>query len=179
MNVWHDVSYGENMPEEVNVIVEIPTGSQNKYEIDKDSGLLKLDRVLYSPFHYPGDYGFIPQTLGQDNDPLDGLVLVNFPTYPLTLMNVRPIGVLRMIDGGEGDEKILCVPVDDVRHSGANKLSDIPQAVQDEIAHFFQTYKQLEKKSVEINGWGDADEAKQIIRDGVVRYQEKFSSKKA
>ncbi len=176
MNVWHDVSCGEHTPEEVNVIVETPTGSRNKYEIDKELGILTLDRVLYSPFHYPGDYGFIPQTLGDDNDPLDGLVLVSFPTYPLTLLNTRPIGVLRMIDNGEGDEKILCVPVDDIRQNGAKKLSEIPQAVQDEIAHFFATYKQLEKKSVEINGWGDADEARQVIRDGVARYKEKFSA---
>lgn len=176
MNVWHDVSFGENAPAEVNLIVEIPTGSQNKYEIDKDSGLLKLDRVLYSPFHYPGDYGFIPRTLGQDGDPLDGLALVNFPTYPLTLVVVRPVGVLRMVDNGDNDEKILCIPVDDVRHDGANKLSDIPQAIQNEIAHFFETYKQLEDKKVEINGWGDVEEAKRIIEEGIARYNEKYPS---
>ncbi len=173
-NVWHDVSFGDAMPEEVNVIVEIPMGSQNKYEIDKESGLLKLDRVLFSPFHYPGDYGFIPQTLGQDNDPLDGLVLMNFPTYPMTIINSRPIGVLRMVDNGEGDEKILCVPVDDIRYGGTKDLHDVPQAVLDEIAHFFEVYKQLEKKKVEINGWGDAAEAKKIIQEGVSRYNEKF-----
>ena len=175
-NVWHDVSSGDNMPDEVNVIVEIPMGSQNKYEIDKDSGILKLDRVLFSPFHYPGDYGFIPQTLGDDNDPLDGLVLVNFPTYPMTLIASRPVGVLRMVDGGEGDEKILCVPVDDVRFSDMKDLADVRQAVRDEIAHFFEVYKQLEKKKVEINGWGDAAEAKKIIQEGVNRYSEKFKS---
>jgi inorganic pyrophosphatase len=174
MNVWHDVSYGEKSPEEVNLIVEIPTGSQNKYEIDKETGLLKLDRVLYSPFHYPGDYGFIPRTLGQDGDPLDGIVLTSFPTYPLTLMTVRPLGVLRMVDGGDNDEKILCVPVDDVRHEGVSDLSGIPQAIQNEIAHFFETYKQLEGKKVEINGWGDVEEAKKIILEGIKRYTENY-----
>lgn len=174
MNVWHDISYGEKAPDEVSIIVEIPMGSQNKYEIDKDTGLLKLDRVLYSPFHYPGDYGFIPRTLGQDGDPLDGLVLIKFRTYPLTLMTVRPLGVLRMVDSGDNDEKILCVPVDDVRHDGAHALSDVPQAVQNEIAHFFETYKQLEGKKVEINGWGDAQEAKKIIQESIARYQEKY-----
>lgn len=175
-NVWHDVSSGDAMPDEVNIIVEIPMGSQNKYEIDKDSGLLKLDRVLFSPFHYPGDYGFIPQTLGQDNDPLDGLVLMSFPTYPMTLINSRPIGVLRMVDNGDSDEKILCVPVDDIRDADTKDLRDIPKAVRDEIAHFFEVYKQLEKKKVEIHGWGDATEAKKIIQEGVDRYKEKFSS---
>jgi inorganic pyrophosphatase len=176
MNVWHDVAFGDKAPNEVNLIVEIPTGSQNKYEIDKDTGLIKLDRVLYSPFHYPGDYGFIPRTLGQDGDPLDGIVLVNFPTYPLTLMAVRPLGVLRMVDGGDNDEKILCVPVDDVRHKDTNSLADVPEAIRNEIAHFFETYKQLEGKKVEINGWGDLEEAKTIIKEGIVRYQEKFPS---
>lgn len=178
MNVWHDVSFGDNAPEEVNLIIEIPTGSQNKYEIDKETGLIKLDRVLFSPFHYPGDYGFIPRTLGQDGDPLDGLVLMKFPTYPLTLMSVRPVGVLRMVDNGDNDEKILCVPVDDVRHDGATKLSDIPQAVQNEIAHFFETYKQLEGKKVEINGWGEAEEAKKVIQEGIERYKQEVTSKK-
>lgn len=167
------------MPEEVNVIVEIPMGSQNKYEIDKDSGILKLDRVLFSPFHYPGDYGFIPQTLGDDNDPLDTLVLVNFSTYPMTMIASRPVGVLRMVDNGEGDEKILCVPVDDVRFSDTKDLGDVRKAVRDEIAHFFEVYKQLEKKKVEINGWGDAAEAKKIILEGVERYKAKFSASTA
>lgn len=174
MNVWHDISYGEKAPDEVNLIVEIPMGSQNKYEIDKDTGLLKLDRVLYSPFHYPGDYGFIPRTLGQDGDPLDGLVLIKFSTYPLTLMAVRPVGVLRMVDSGDNDEKVLCVPVDDVRHDDAHALTDVPQAVQNEIAHFFETYKHLEGKKVKINGWGDTQEAKKIIQESIARYQEKY-----
>lgn len=177
MNVWHDVSYGDKAPEEVNLIVEIPSGSQNKYEVDKDTGLIKLDRVLFSPFHYPGDYGFIPRTLGQDGDPLDGLVLMKFPTYPLTLMTVRPVGVLRMVDGGDNDEKILCVPVDDVRTTEATKLSDIPAAIQNEIAHFFETYKELEGKKVEINGWGDVNEARKIIEEGIARYNEKYPKK--
>ena len=173
MNLWHDIPAG-NAPEELNLIVEIPTGSQNKYELDKEYGLIKLDRVLYSPLHYPGDYGFIPQTLGEDNDPLDGIVMMSFPTFPGTLMTVRPLGMLRMVDQGERDEKILCVPVDDVRFGEVKALSDVAQPVLDEIAHFFQVYKQLEKKNVEINGWADLDETKEVILAGIERYKAKF-----
>ncbi|HSX24372.1 MAG TPA: inorganic diphosphatase [Candidatus Andersenbacteria bacterium] len=173
MNIWHDVVFGESL-EKLNLIVEIPTGSQNKYELDKEYGLIKLDRVLYSPLHYPGDYGFIPQTLGEDNDPLDGIVMMNFPTYPGTLMSVRPLGMLRMVDQGENDEKILCVPIDDVRFNEVKSLEDVAQPVLDEIAHFFQVYKQLEKKNVEINGWADLEETKQVIQAGIERYKAKF-----
>lgn len=173
MNLWHDVSVG-NFPEELNLIVEIPMGSQNKYELDKDYGIIKLDRVLFSPLHYPGDYGFIPQTLGEDNDPLDGIVMLNFPTYPGTLMTVRPLGMLNMVDQGEKDEKILCVPVDDIRYGNVKTLSDVAKPILDEIAHFFQVYKDLENKKVEINGWSDLEETKKCIEAGIARYNEKF-----
>lgn len=173
MNLWHDVPFGTSF-DELNLIVEIPTGSQNKYELDKDYGIIKLDRVLYSPLHYPGDYGFIPQTLGEDNDPLDGIVMMNFPTYPGTLMSVRPLGMLRMVDQGENDEKILCVPVDDVRFEHVTKLSDVAQPVLDEFAHFFQVYKELENKEVIINGWADLEETQKCIQAGIDRYNEKF-----
>src|SRR5690348_4551520 len=115
MNYWHDLTPGENAPKEVNVVVEIPRGSQNKYEYDKKTGLIKLDRVLFSPTYYPGEYGFIPQTLEEDGDPADALILTNFPTYPGVLVESIPVAVLPMIDGGEPDNKILCVPVHDVR----------------------------------------------------------------
>lgn len=175
MNLWHDIPAG-NVPDELNLVVEIPTGSQNKYELDKDYGIVKLDRVLYSPLHYPGDYGFIPQTLGEDNDPLDGIVMMTYPTFPGTLMTVRPLGMLRMVDQGEADEKILCVPVDDVRFEHVTKLSDVAQPILDEIAHFFQVYKQLEKKEVQINGWADLEETKKVIEAGIERYKAKFSA---
>lgn len=172
MDIWHDIPSGDNTPDEMNVIVEIPKGSQNKYEFDKDLGVLKLDRVLFSPMHYPGDYGMVPQTLAEDGDPLDALVLVSFPTYPGTLINARPIGVLHMQDDGEGDDKILCVPVDDIRAEDMKDVSDIPAAVRQEIAHFFQVYKELEGKKVVIGGWDDASHAKQIVKDCITRYKE-------
>jgi inorganic pyrophosphatase len=175
INVWHDVPTGSNAPDSINVIVEIPRGSQNKYEFDKETNMIKLDRVLFSPMYYPGDYGLIPRTLGEDGDPLDALVLVTNPTYPGVLISAKPIGVLGMIDNGEGDDKILCVPADDARLSEYSDLNDVPKAVRDEIAHFFEVYKQLEGKKVVINGWKDAAEAKKIINDSIARYSAKFS----
>lgn len=170
MDFLNGISPGENTPDEMNVIVEIPKGSQNKYEFDKDLGVLKLDRVLFSPMHYPGDYGMVPQTLAEDGDPLDALVLVTFPTYPGTLINARPIGVLHMQDDGEGDDKILCVPVDDIRAEDLRDVNDIPGAVRQEIAHFFQVYKELEGKKVVIGGWDDAVVAKRIVTECIKRY---------
>lgn len=175
IDVWHDISSGDKTPEEINVIVEIPRGSQNKYEFDKKTNVMKLDRVLFSSMHYPGDYGMIPQTLGEDNDPLDALVLVTYPTYPGILIAAKPIGVLSMMDDGEGDDKILCVPVDDVRLAQYADVHEIPEALRNEISHFFETYKQLEGKKVVVSGWRGAAEARQIIQDAVARYQAKFS----
>ena len=174
MDFWHDLPSGSNLPKEINVVIEIPKGSQNKYEFDKDLGVLKLDRVLFSPMHYPGDYGLIPQTLGEDGDPLDALVMVNFPTFPGTLITARPIGVLHMQDNGEGDDKILCVPVDDVRMESMTTVREIPSAVRAEIAHFFQVYKELEGKKVIIGGWDEVEAAHRIIQESVDRYNQKF-----
>ena len=126
---------------------------------------MKLDRVLFSPMHYPGDYGLIPQTLGEDNDPLDALVLVNYPTYPGVLIEARAIGVLHMLDDGEGDDKILCVPVSDERMKEMQSVRDIPMAQRDEISHFFEVYKQLEGKAVKLGGWDEAEEAHRIITE--------------
>ncbi len=174
MNYWHDIPSGEDTPNLINVLVEIPKGSQNKYEIDKDHGVIKLDRVLFSSIHYPGDYGLIPQTLGEDSDPLDALVLVTYPTYPGILISARPIAVLHMIDNGEGDDKILCVPNDDVRARNILDVTNMHKPVLDEIAHFFEVYKQLEGKKVEIGDWNDAAAAKKIIEESVTRYNEEF-----
>src|SRR3989344_4139358 len=170
MNLLHDIDPGK-LPEFVNVIVEIPKGSQNKYEYDKKHNVLKLDRVLFSPMHYPGDYGFIPQTLGEDGDPLDALVLVTYPTYPLTLLESRPIGVLKMIDKGEPDDKILCVPIDDPRFTGIKDIDGIQKHVLNEIAHFFEVYKSLEGKKVEIKGWYGAKKAQEVIKQCIERYK--------
>ena len=175
MNIWHDMTPGEDAPNTFNLVVEIPKGSQNKYEYDKDLNSFKLDRVLFSPFHYPGDYGFIPQTLAEDGDPADGLVLMNFPTYPGIVINVRPIGLMPMVDNGEGDNKLLCVPEDDVRIKTIHDIGDVEKPVLDEIAHFFATYKQLEGKTVEVGEWQGADAAKAYLEKSLVTYKEKYS----
>jgi inorganic pyrophosphatase len=170
VNLLRDLPSGADVPNEINVIVEIPKGSQNKYEYDKKLGIFKLDRVLFSPFHYPGDYGFIPQTLEEDGDPADALVLVNFQTYPGMLIEARPIGVLPMIDGGDPDNKILCVPVNDVRMKNITDLAKVEQPILDEIGHFFKVYKELEGKEVSLGDWKDAAAAKKIILEAQERY---------
>lgn len=147
---WHDISAGENAPEVVNAIIEIPKDCNLKYELDKDSGLLKLDRFLYSAVHYPGDYGFVPQTLWDDGDPLDILVLTNRPVYPMTLVSVRIIGVLRMVDGDEKDDKLLGVYDCDPRFKEFQSIKDIPMHIIVELKHFFETYKELQGKKCKI-----------------------------
>lgn len=170
-NFWHDIDSGPDIPDIINVVVEIPRGSQNKYEYDKKYNLMKLDRVLFSPFHYPGDYGIIPQTLSEDSDPLDALVLVTNPTYPGILIESRPIGLLQMKDQGEIDDKIICVSTNDPRYLHTTDILDIEDHYRSEIAHFFQVYKDLEGKKVEIIGWESSERAKQVILDSVKRYQ--------
>lgn len=170
MQIDH-ITPGTDVPNRINVFVEIPKGSQNKYEFDKELGVIRLDRVLFSSTVYPGDYGFVPQTLALDGDPLDALVFVTNPTMPGVLIEARPIGVLEMVDHGEEDDKLLCVPVNDPRFSHINDINDIEQPFLDEIAHFFQVYKQLEGKTVEICGWHDAAAAKEIITACVERYK--------
>ncbi|MBI5223770.1 inorganic diphosphatase [Candidatus Micrarchaeota archaeon] len=174
MNIWHDVPIGKAAPETINVVIEIPRGSQNKYELDKETGLVKLDRVLHSAVFYPGDYGIVPRTLAEDGDPADVIVLVTQPTFPGVLMECRPIAVLGMIDKGEKDDKILCVPKDDPRFFPLKDLKDVPKAILDEISNFFATYKLLENKKVEISGWKDASAAKAILSDCKARYDKKY-----
>jgi inorganic pyrophosphatase len=169
---WKGVSPGKNPPEIVTAVVEIPAGSRNKYELDKESGLFKLDRVLYSAVHYPGDYGLIPQTLHQDGDPLDVLVVIKEPTFTGCMIDVRPVGVMWMLDRGEPDDKILAVPVNDPLHGDVHSVDDLPKHLLKEIVHFFAVYKDLEEKRVEVTGWGNADEAKRVIRESIVRYKE-------
>ncbi len=154
----------------INVLVEIPGRSHNKFEFDKDLGIFALDRVLYAAVYYPGDYGFVPKTLADDGDPLDGLVLMDEPTFTGCLIAARPIGVLGMIDSGEGDEKILCVPVKDPRYAGVKDLSDIAQHRLDEIAEFFATYKRLEKKVTEITGWQGVEVAQRLVDQSIAAY---------
>jgi inorganic pyrophosphatase len=147
----------------LNVLIEIPAGSKNKYEFDKDMNAFALDRVLYASVVYPFDYGFIPNTLADDGDPLDGLVIMDQPTFPGCVIAARPVGMMEMIDGGDRDEKILCVPDKDPRYAHVKSLKDIPQHRLDEIAEFFQTYKNLEKKTVEILGWKDVDAVMPLV----------------
>ncbi len=174
MDLWHDIETGSRVPSIVNVIVEIPKGSQNKYEYDKKNNVIKLDRVLFSPLYYPGDYGIIPQTYAEDGDPLDALVLVTNPTFPGILIEARPVGLLRMKDSNKIDNKILCVAKDDPRYSGLKNISDLEKHHLKEIAHFFQVYKQLEGKKVEIVGWKNAASAKRVVLNAVKLYQKTF-----
>jgi len=160
-------------PEEglVNLIIEIPGGCRNKYELDKDLGVIKLDRVLYSAVHYPFDYGFIPNTLGDDGDPLDGLVMMDEPTFPGCLVTARPIGLLEMIDDGERDEKLLCVPAGDPRYAQVKSLSDVAPHRLAEIAEFFRTYKNLQQKKVEIGQWKDVYAVLPLVTQCIQAYQ--------
>ncbi len=157
------LSIGRNAPEVCQAIIEVPRGSQNKYEFDHEQGIVKLDRVLFAPMFYPCDYGFFPETLGGDGDPLDVLVMVTNPLFPGVAVDVRPIGVLVMSDDKGQDEKVLAVAKDDIRFKHINDLSDIPDHTKNEIAFFFEHYKILEKKMTKIDGWKDAAAAKEII----------------
>lgn len=158
-----NVPIGPEAPDVVNVIIEIPRLSQNKYEMDPDLGVMRLDRVLYSPLHYPADYGFVPQTKYLDGDPVDALVLISRPTFPGVVVDARPVGVLEMRDGGKPDEKVLCVATHDPRFNKRFSMADMNPHTMAEIVHFFEVYKALENKEVEILGWKDKEEAYRIL----------------
>jgi inorganic pyrophosphatase len=172
MNLWHDIASGDKNA--LNVIIEIPLLSRVKYELDKDTGLIKYDRVLYSPMHYPANYGFVPQTLWDDGDPLDVLVLGAEPLVPGCLVEARPIGVLDMIDGGEGDAKVLAVPTADPRWKNTKDISDLEPHFLDEIKHFFTVYKDLQKKKVEIGEWRNAESARNDVDKSIEQYQKRY-----
>jgi inorganic pyrophosphatase len=155
----------------VNAVIEIPKDSVNKYEYDKHLHVFKLDRTLFSPVHYPGDYGFIPCTLGQDGDPLDVLVLVEAPSFPGCLIEVRPIGVLQMVDQGKKDEKILAVAESDPLYKDVHDYSQMFSHTAKEIEHFFSIYKALEGKKTEMAGWADGDAARKIVMEGYKRFK--------
>ncbi len=171
---WHDVEVGKKAPEVINAIIEIPKDSQIKYELDKDTGLLKLDRYLYSSVHYPGDYGFVPQTLWDDNDPLDVIILTGRPVYPMTLVKIRVIGVLRMIDNDEKDDKIIAVYDDDPRFKEFQSINDIPMHTIAELKHFFETYKQLQGKECKILEILDKKDAMKDVEMGMKLYDLKY-----
>lgn len=180
MNLWHDISRGDNVPEEINVIIEIPKNSPNKYEIDKETGLIKLDRANYSSAAFPYDYGFVPQTLWDDSDALDVIVLTTYPLAVGILVKVRPVGVIEMIDGGESDYKVVAVPVDDRRWEETKDISDINKHTIKEYVHFLETYKMLKKDgeiaTVEIKGVSGKDEALKAVQRSAEMYDKKFSN---
>ena len=171
---WHEVSTGENPPEFVNGIIEIPKGSRAKYEVDKDSGLIKLDRVLYASMYYPLNYGFIPQTLGEDHDALDIVILTQVSVVPLCIVPSKVIGVMRMIDKGEADDKIIAVAADDVSVSHIHDVTDMPEYFRVELKHFFENYKTLENKKVIVDEFQSRDKAMDIIKEGITLYQQVY-----
>lgn len=173
---WHHISYGKNVPEEVTAIIEISRGSKAKYEVDKESGLLKLDRVLHSAFYYPINYGFIPQTYAGDGDPLDILVLSQVDIEPLSLVNAKVIGVMRMIDKGI-DDKIISVCVNDIAVAHINALDELPPHLMSEIKHFFEQYKQLEHTTVVVDEFYGKEKAYEIINQNIQDYKDKFGTK--
>jgi inorganic pyrophosphatase len=175
MNLWHDLELGSDAPEVFNVIIEIPRGSKNKYEIDKKTGLIKLDRAMKSAQDYPFDYGFAPQTLWEDGDALDVVVLTTYPLASNILVEVRPVAVMHMIDGGEGDDKIIAVPINDPRWDEVVELEDINKHTLKEMRHFFETYKAIENKVVEVRGFEGKAQALEAVNKSVRLYKEKFT----
>jgi inorganic pyrophosphatase len=171
---WHGVFYGEGAPHIVNALIEIPEGSRSKYEVDKETGLLKLDRVIYSSFHYPVNYGFIPQTLGQDNDPLDILVLCSQSIQPLCIVQATVIGNMQMIDQGMQDDKIIAVAAKDPSVNHYKNISELPQHFLLELKNYFEQYKVLENKKVEIDNFQNKEAALTIINEAIVYYKENF-----
>jgi inorganic pyrophosphatase len=172
---WHDVSIGDEAPDEFNIVIEVSKGSKVKYEIDKETGLLKVDRILYSSVVYPENYGFIPQTLADDDDPLDVLVLMQQPVLPLSILKVRPIGLLPMVDEGENDENIICVHVDDPVYKGYSNVNEFPEHQLSEMQQFFMEYKKLEEKEVSVGDVSGPEDAVEYIRRSIEQYKEHFS----
>lgn len=179
MHPWHDISPGIAPPEDINVVIEIPHGSRNKYELDKESGLYRLDRVLYSSVHYPGDYGLVPRTLSDDGDPLDVLVLLKESTFPGCIVECRPLGLLRMRDRGDYDEKIIAVASHDPLQREFFDIADLPQHRLREIEHFFEIYKDLEGGNIEIIGWEKMESACREISIAIERYNDTFPQTEA
>ncbi len=172
MNIWHDISPEEITPENFSAVIEIPKGSSCKYELDKHNGMLRLDRVLYTATHYPANYGFIPRTYADDGDPLDVLVLCAEPIFPMTLVQVYPIGAMRMIDGGKQDDKIIALPFSDPTYKGIRSIHELQPHIFDEIMHFFTVYKQLENKQTAVKSLFDHYEAVEIVKRAIADYDE-------
>ncbi len=173
-NIWHSIDPERIKPDDFISVIEIPKGSKNKYELDKETGLIMLDRILYTSTHYPANYGFIPRTYADDFDPLDVLVLCSEALDPLTLVRCYPIGVIKMLDNGRADEKIICVPFSDPTYNGYKSIFDLPKHVYDEMSHFFSVYKALENKDTAVDEVKDYDAAIEIITYAIENYRKKF-----
>ena len=174
MNIWHDIDNRRINPTDFVSVIEISKYSNMKYELDKETGMLTLDRVLYTSTHYPANYGFIPKTLGDDNDPLDVLVLCNEQIQPLTLVRSYPIGVMKMLDGGMGDEKIIAIAYGDPTYNSYKDIDDLPRHIFDEIQHFFSVYKNLEGKETQVDEILGASEAVKVIEYCIGNYKKKY-----
>ncbi|MDR0404463.1 MAG: inorganic diphosphatase [Oscillospiraceae bacterium] len=176
MNVWHDIKPERVTERDFVAVIEITKGSKTKYELDKDTGLLELDRILYTSTHYPANYGFIPRTLADDDDPLDALVLCSQPILPLTLVRCYPIGLIDMVDDGQRDQKIISVPFDDPNYNTYKNIEHLPKQIFDEMAHFFSVYKALEGKSTRVERISGMNNAIEVIRRCMYIYKENFGS---
>ena len=177
MNIWHDIDPKVINPDDFYAVIEISKGSRCKYELDKASGMLMLDRVLYTATHYPANYGFIPRTYADDGDPLDVLVLCSEQIIPMTLVRVYPIGAMRMLDGGKLDDKIIAVPFSDPQYRGIKSIDELPPHIFDEIMHFFTVYKQLENKQTSVKTLFNYDEAMEIVKQSIKSYEDNFVNK--
>ena len=178
MNIWHDIREDRIKKNDFAAVIEIPKGCKNKYELDKETGLLRLDRILYTATHYPANYGFIPKTYAGDHDPLDVLVLCNEPIYPLTIVECYPIGALRMTDNNEEDEKIIAISKQDPFLNCYDDISKLPQQVTAEIVHFFEVYKQLEGKVTSVDKMMGRKEAEKIVANAIENYKNNFENNK-
>lgn len=173
-NIWHDISPKRITPQEFMCVIEIPKGSKKKYELDKETGYLMLDRILYTSTHYPANYGFIPRTYGDDKDPLDVLLLCAQTLEPMTLVKARPIGVISMVDNGQGDEKIIAVPSNDPTYNHYTDISQLPAHIFEEMSHFFTVYKNLEHKQTAVNEVMGREKAIEIIQKAIADYIDEF-----
>ncbi|MEG1706757.1 MAG: inorganic diphosphatase [Clostridia bacterium] len=171
MNIWHDIDKNRIKSNDFIAVIEITQGSKQKYELDKETGVLILDRILYTSTHYPANYGFIPCTLAEDHDPMDVLVLCSEPLLPMSLVRCYPIGVITMIDNGLMDEKIIAIPFTDPNYNTYKNISDLPQHIFDEIQHFFRVYKELENKTTAVNDVLDKEAAMNIIDSSIQNYK--------
>ena len=174
MNIWHDIDPKRITPEDFMAVIEIPKGSKKKYELDKETGLIILDRILHTSTHYPANYGFIPRTYGDDGDPLDVLVLCSEPLDPLTLVRCYPVGYISMLDDGKRDEKIICIPFSDPTYNNFRDLMDLPPHIFDEMAHFFCIYKALEGKEAMAGDVHMREDAIAIVQEAIDNYRKKF-----